>query len=78
MDIDLSILGRAPDVFEKYEADIRQEYRWVPSVIYNRKRADVLDSFLQRERIYLTQPFFDKYEKPARENIEKSIARHGG
>lgn len=78
VDIDLSILGRKPAVFAKYEETIRQEYRWVPSVIYNRKRADVLDGFLRRDRIYLTAPFHDKYEQPARENIKQSIARHGG
>ena len=40
VDIDLSILGSAEERFDRYERDVRREYRWVPGFIYRRKRAE--------------------------------------
>ncbi len=74
-DIDLSILGDAPDRFEKYEVGIRFEYRAVPEPIYRTKRAEVLRSFLQRPRIFATDAFHSAYESRARENLAKAIDR---
>lgn len=74
-DVDLSILGRRKERFEQYEAQIRQEYDWVPEWTFASKRSEILESFLARERIYATAPFFTKFEKQARENIGRSIQR---
>jgi predicted metal-dependent HD superfamily phosphohydrolase len=65
-DIDLSILGRPKDRFDEYETQIRREYDWVPAEHFAAGRADVLQRFLSRKRIYSTELFFRKYESQAR------------
>ncbi|SPE55376.1 conserved hypothetical protein [Verrucomicrobia bacterium] len=73
VDVDLSILGRPTERFQEYEAQIRREYEWVPQTTFIAKRADILEGFLARERIYSTEPFFAKYEKQARANLQNSL-----
>ena len=75
VDIDLSILGQTPDRFWKYEDQIRKEYEWVPQEIFSTKRAEILERFLAREKIFHTEPFFTKYEKQARQNLAASVER---
>src|SRR5262245_24634607 len=59
IDVDLSILGQPEKRFVEYEAQIRQEYAWVPRIIFAPKRAKILKTFLARERIYTTDWFHD-------------------
>ena len=73
LDIDLSILGQRPDVYNEYKADIREEYRFVPTKDYTKGRIAVLQSFLNRPRIYMTDYFHQKYEATARKNIASEI-----
>jgi predicted metal-dependent HD superfamily phosphohydrolase len=73
IDIDLSILGQTEERFLEYEAQIRKEYAWVPGIIFGPKRAEILEDFLRRDRIYRTDWFYNKYEEKARRNIEASI-----
>jgi predicted metal-dependent HD superfamily phosphohydrolase len=73
--VDLSILGQDQRRFAEYEAGIRAEYAWVPQEIFNAKRAEILQRFLDRARIYSTDHFFAKYEHQARQNLEQSIQR---
>lgn len=77
IDIDLSILGTAPDAYEEYRRAVRSEYRWVPDILFRRNRRAVLESFLRRERIFLTDHFHDRREAIARENIEAELQRLG-
>ena len=72
-DADLSILGQGEQRFAEYEAQIREEYRWVPKLIFNLKRAEILERFLARSRIYATDFFAAKCEQQARRNLEGSI-----
>ncbi|MCP4107004.1 MAG: hypothetical protein GY749_15950 [Desulfobacteraceae bacterium] len=74
VDIDLSILGRHPDVFNDYETKIRIEYKRIPWFIYRKKRAELLKSFLNQDQIYMTKEFCDRYEEQAGKNLERSIA----
>ena len=73
VDIDLAILGADEKRFAEYEAQIRQEYNWVPWFLYKKKRREVLQSFLQRQRIFSTNIFYEAYEEQARSNILNSI-----
>lgn len=73
VDIDLSILGTTPEVYDRYETLIRKEYRRVPSFIYKRKRRALLESFLAKPKIYQTPTFEDRYEKSARLNLSRAI-----
>jgi predicted metal-dependent HD superfamily phosphohydrolase len=73
-DLDLSILGDSPAVFDRFEAEIRQEFQTVPEPEYRLKRSAVLRGFLKRPRIFRTDGFADR-EGPARENIRRSLDR---
>lgn len=73
VDVDLSILGKSDQRFSEYEAQIREEYRWVPGLVFKPKRAEILQRFLDRKRIYATDLFASKYEETARRNLENSI-----
>lgn len=77
IDIDLSILGSAPDAYDEYRRAVRREYRWVPGILFRRNRRAVLESFLRRERIFLTDRFHASHETRARENIEAELERLG-
>lgn len=78
VDIDLSILGRAEDQYALFETGVRCEYRKVPSCIYARCRKVVLRSFLERDRIYSCEPFYEAFERQARSNIQSELSRLEG
>lgn len=75
VDIDLSILGQTETRFWEYERQIRQEYEWVPDDLFASRRAEILERFLARGRIYTTHWFFQSHEKQARYNLEASLRR---
>lgn len=77
IDIDLSILGSAADTYDIYRQAVRREYRWVPGPLFRRSRRAVLESFLRRDRIFLTDPFHASHEARARDNIGNELARLG-
>jgi len=74
VDIDLSILGGQPAHYDLFETNIRKEYRTVPWFIYRKKRAAVLQGFLERDRIYSHDHFYGNLESRARINLENAIA----
>lgn len=74
VDVDLSILGADATAYAVFEADVRKEYRWVPAVLFRRKRAEILESFLERPRICSTEAFHARYELQARQNLAAAIA----
>jgi predicted metal-dependent HD superfamily phosphohydrolase len=74
-DVDLSILGRDWELFDRYDRAIRKEYEWVADDRYRPARAAVLRGFLDRPRIFQTAHFFTRCESPARDNLRKAIER---
>jgi predicted metal-dependent HD superfamily phosphohydrolase len=76
-DIDLSILGREPGIFDAFERQIRREYACVPEPMYRRERSAVLSGFLRRRSIYQTNQFRHRYEALARANLERLIEKLG-
>ncbi|MBS0297676.1 MAG: phosphohydrolase [Proteobacteria bacterium] len=72
--IDLSILGRSPDAYDRYAAQIREEYAHVPDALYRAGRAAVMRRFLEAETIYADPAFAARFETPARANIAREIA----
>lgn len=74
IDFDLSILGEAPDTYESFERNIREEYRLVPSFLYRKKRAAILRGFLERPKIYTSGCFPEEVEAQARRNLSKAIS----
>jgi len=73
VDIDLAILGAAPSRYAEFERDVRREYRWVPEIVYRPKRAAILQSFLDRPRIYHWEPAYERFERGARANVSGAI-----
>jgi predicted metal-dependent HD superfamily phosphohydrolase len=76
-DIDLSILGRSREVFDRFEQQIRTEYAWVPEMTYRSARSDVLGQFLRRPSIYQTMQFRELYEERARANLARLLREFG-
>ena len=73
VDIDLSILGADPKTYDAFERGVRDEYRLVPSFVYRKKRAEVLQGFLDRPRLYQNEPFATEREQQAKENLRNAI-----
>ncbi|MFM7406271.1 MAG: hypothetical protein ACKO3K_06315 [Cuspidothrix sp.] len=73
LDADLAILSAKSREYQEYSQAIRQEYAWVSDLEYIQGRKQVLERFLQRERIYFTPLMFDNNEKSARDNLQTEI-----
>jgi predicted metal-dependent HD superfamily phosphohydrolase len=73
LDADLAILAADPIQYQEYAKAIRQEYAWVPEAEYILGRKQVLERFLQRDRIYFTSLMFENAEQSARLNLQKEI-----
>jgi predicted metal-dependent HD superfamily phosphohydrolase len=72
-DADLSILGTSPEAYKTYTQQIRKEYAIYPDVLYKPGRKKVLEHFLEMERIFKTNHFFELYETQARENLQEEL-----
>jgi predicted metal-dependent HD superfamily phosphohydrolase len=72
-DADLSILGQPWETYLAYAQNVRKEYGQYPKIIYRSGRKKVLRHFLEMERIFKTEYFFEKYEICARKNIEQEL-----
>jgi predicted metal-dependent HD superfamily phosphohydrolase len=78
VDIDLSVLGKSPEEYDKYARAIREEFSMFPRIIYNQGRIGVLSNFLDkktRPKIFQTEFFRDLYEANARRNVSEEIKR---
>jgi len=76
VDIDLAILGASPQRFEEYETAIREEYNWVPRLVFDVKRRSILNGFLRRGQVFRTAYFAERFERQARENLGRSLGKH--
>lgn len=74
LDMDLSILGARPEVFDAYEQAIRREYAFVPEALYREARRGILQRFLEREQLYFSDWGRERFEAAARTNLAASIA----
>ncbi len=73
LDADLAIFGADPVRYQVYQQAIRREYSWVSDPAYRLGRIQVLESFLQRNRLYQTELLFSELEAIARNNINTEI-----
>ncbi|MFP9113697.1 hypothetical protein ACLI1A_07125 [Flavobacterium sp. RHBU_3] len=72
-DADLSILGKPWPEYEAYCKNVRKEYRIYPDLLYKPGRKKALNHFLEMHTIFKTNPFKNKYEEIARQNIYQEI-----
>jgi predicted metal-dependent HD superfamily phosphohydrolase len=75
VDIDLSILGSPAERFQRYDLDVRREYAWVPGSRYGQARAQVLQRFLDRPRLYHGEAAVALLEDQARINLAAALLR---
>jgi len=73
LDADLATLAADYDEYNEYAQAIRQEFAFVPEEQYRIGRRQVLTSFLERERIFLTEAMYQQHEQAARNNIQREI-----
>lgn len=78
LDADLSILGSPADRYDRYARDIRAEYAHVAGDDYRRGRLAVLEGFLARDHLYLTDAVHRDLDERARANLRREITALGG
>ena len=71
LDMDLSILGEETSIYQQYTKQIEREYTsHYEQAEYMAGRFVAMKTFLERERIFYTDCFYEQYEQRARENIQ--------
>jgi predicted metal-dependent HD superfamily phosphohydrolase len=75
LDLDLAILGKERDVFTRYQAGIKYEYASVPDDVYKLARKNILSEFFERDSLYLTSLFRERYEELAKINLSRVLNR---
>ena len=74
-DSDLSILGQPESAYDDYCLQIRKEYGIFPDMIYKPGRKKVVIHFLEMQRIFKTEIFFEKFEMQARKNLQRELEK---
>ncbi len=74
LDCDMAILGSAPEVFDAYDAAIREEYAAVPDDLYAAGRRRFLEKVLAAPRIFLSDLFHARLDAAARANLQRALA----
>ena len=72
LDMDLASLGVSEEQFDLNGGNIRKEYSHLSDEEYEAGRLAFFNSFLERDRIYHTDYFYDKFEVKARDNLTRS------
>ncbi|MFF5263223.1 HD domain-containing protein [Actinomadura viridis] len=72
-DADLAILGAGPERYAAYAAAVREEYGFVPEEFFRAGRAEVLRSLLDLPALFHTPEARERFEAPARRNIETEL-----
>ena len=72
--IDLAILGAEPAAYDRYAAQIREEYGFIVEGVYRAGRAAILQRFLSAPAIYPERTFRERLEARARANLQRELA----
>ena len=73
LDCDMAILGATAGAFTAYDRAIAEEYSAVPRWLYRMKRRQFFRRLLASERIFLSDFFRDRFETPARDNLQEAL-----
>jgi predicted metal-dependent HD superfamily phosphohydrolase len=71
LDLDLSILGARPSIYDAYAKAIRQEFDWVSDADYRAGRSRVLTRFLAQSRLFRTDHYLSLLDIPACDNLQR-------
>lgn len=75
LDIDLSSLGKTPDLFDEDALNIRKEFVHLSDQVYSQKKKAFFNELLARKSVYRTPDFREMFEKQARANMERAIRK---
>ncbi|HEX8428742.1 hypothetical protein [Hymenobacter sp.] len=73
LDADLGILGAPETKYWQYARQVRQEYRLVPDLLYQRGRCKVLEKLLTTPILYRTPGYRARLDAAARHNLEAEL-----
>lgn len=73
IDLDLAVLARTPDEYDRYTAAVRKEFWMIPGFVFRTSRKKFLTTLLDRPRIYHTAYGRAHYEEPARQNLWREL-----
>jgi predicted metal-dependent HD superfamily phosphohydrolase len=75
LDMDCAVLGAAPDAYDQYARQVRAEHIWALPQSYKKGRAAFLNRQLERERLFHTAAYQDRFEAQARANMQRELAK---
>ncbi|MDB5813821.1 MAG: hypothetical protein JWN23_938 [Rhodocyclales bacterium] len=71
LDLDLSILGARPSIYNVYAKAIREEFDWVTDADYRAGRSRVLTRFLAQSRLFRTDYYTGQLDIIACDNMQR-------
>lgn len=72
-DADLWILSAPPERYETYRQQVREEYAQVPEHTFRQVRAALMQGFLDRDPLYLTDHAHQRWTERARSNLSREV-----
>jgi len=73
LDADMAVLGEESVVYQNYEDNLRKEFAMIPAFLFKTGRKKFLLGLLAREKIFISDWFYARYEQQARNNIRASL-----
>lgn len=73
IDFDLAILGEETGMYQLYREKVRREYWNVTDADFDIGRGKWITALLKRQRIYVTDGYYERYEEKARANLRKEL-----
>jgi len=77
-DADLAILAAPAERYAEYVAAVRREYAHLPDDVFDQGRAAVLGALAAKPHLFHTAYARERWEAPARANLERELAALGG
>ena len=73
-DADLGILAAPADRYDEYVAAVRREYAHLPDDVFGKGRESVLRALADKPHLFHTAYARERWEAPARANLERELA----
>ena len=74
LDFDMSILGAEETIYDVYTRQVRDEFPFYPTFLYNRGRKKALQEILRKQTIYSTEEYKNRLENISRENMQRELS----
>lgn len=78
LDLHRAWMGADSDQFQTFAEARRQDFSWLPDGKYLRQRMNEVIPLLDRQPIFVTKDFHDRFEDQARQNLNAEIQRLRG